>query len=111
MPQTRARTLRRQMSPAEAALWSLLRRPPLDTWHFRRQVPIGHYHADFGCHAARLLIEVDGSQHFADEAQRTDRQRDLVFAAHGYAVLRVTTADVLGDPGAVVATILGRLPG
>jgi very-short-patch-repair endonuclease len=101
--------LRRQMSPAEAALWALLRRPPLDAWHFRRQVRIGPLHADFGCHAAKLLIEVDGSQHFSDVAQADDRRRDSIFATEGYAVLRVTTAEVLGDPGAVAAAVLARL--
>jgi very-short-patch-repair endonuclease len=110
MSQTRARTLRRQMSPAEAAMWMLLRRPPLRDWHFRRQVRIGPIHADFGCHTAKLLIEVDGSQHFTDAAQEEDARRDRIFAAAGYAVLRVTTAEVLGDPGAVVAAVLGRLP-
>jgi very-short-patch-repair endonuclease len=99
------------MSPAEAALWTLLRRPPLDGWHFRRQVRIGPVHADFGSHAARLLIEVDGSQHFTDAAQAEDRRRDALFAASGYTVLRVTTAQVLGDPAEVVAATLARLPG
>jgi very-short-patch-repair endonuclease len=59
----------------------------------------------------RLLIEVDGSQHFIDEAQATDAQRDRFFSGAGYGVLRVTTAEVLGELDSVVAGILGCLPG
>jgi very-short-patch-repair endonuclease len=54
---------------AEGRLWRRLRRFPIAGTHFRRQVPIGPYVVDFACMAARLIIEVDGSQH-GDDAQR-----------------------------------------
>jgi very-short-patch-repair endonuclease len=111
MVKSRARVLRRQMSPAEAALWVVLRQEPLARWHFRRQLPLGPYHADFGSHAARLVIEVDGSQHFGDAAQAQDAQRNRFFAGAGYGVLRVTTSEVLGGIEGVVAAVLARLPG
>ncbi len=59
----RARRLRRNTTDAEKRLWYRLRKLDLDGSHFRRQVPIGPYIADFACMAARLVIEVDGSQH------------------------------------------------
>lgn len=58
----RARRLRRDMTDAERAMWRLLRENFGD-WHFRRQVPIRHFIADFASHPAKLIIEVDGGQH------------------------------------------------
>ena len=59
-----AKTLRRSLTPAEALLWTILRSPPLDAWHFRRQVPFAPlYIADFASHAARLVVEADGPSH------------------------------------------------
>jgi very-short-patch-repair endonuclease len=51
-----ARRLRHQPTEAEITLWNALRRLPLDGSHFRRQVPIGAFVADFACHAARLVV-------------------------------------------------------
>src|ERR1700712_4878786 len=61
-----ARGLRRNSTDAERILWSELRDHRLNGAGFRRQVPIGNYIADFVCHAARLVIELDGGQHFSD---------------------------------------------
>jgi very-short-patch-repair endonuclease len=60
-----ARRLRRTMTRAECALWVELRRLPLKGTHFRRQAPFGPFIADFLCHGARLIIEVDGGAHSA----------------------------------------------
>ena len=92
----RARTLRRQMSPPEARLWNVLRMDPLRAFHFRRQVPIGPYYADFASHAAKLVIEVDGGQHFTDAGLAHDTRRDAFLRQRGYRVVRFTTTDVLG---------------
>ena len=51
---------------AERILWSELRDHRLNGASFRRQVPIENYIADFVCHAAKLVIELDGGQHFSD---------------------------------------------
>ena len=64
----RARELRRSMSAAEARMWNLLRTAPFKALHFRRQFAIGPYYADFASFKARLVIEVDGSQHYEDAA-------------------------------------------
>ena len=73
---TRARSLRRKMSPAEAMLWTALRSAPLKPFHFRRQVPFGPYYADFAAHGPRLIVEIDGSSHFDDAAIAYDARRD-----------------------------------
>ncbi|WP_257179065.1 MULTISPECIES: endonuclease domain-containing protein [Bradyrhizobium] len=65
-----ARALRRNSTDAERILWSALRAGRLDGASFRRQVPIDHYVADFICHAAKLVIELDGGQHFSDAGTR-----------------------------------------
>src|SRR5215472_8335447 len=59
----RARTLRRDMTEAEKRLWQMLRSRQTEGYRFRRQVPIGGFIADFACHAARLIVEIDGRQH------------------------------------------------
>ncbi|MDO8358695.1 MAG: DUF559 domain-containing protein [Devosia sp.] len=103
---TRARTLRRRMSPPEAALWNALRMEPLSALHVRRQVPLGPYYADFASHGARLVIEVDGSGHSTDAAIAYDTRRTAFLEAEGYQVLRFNTLDVLHHLDAVLTAIL-----
>jgi very-short-patch-repair endonuclease len=91
----RARQLRKSMSPAEARMWNLLRMEPFGSLHFRRQVEIGPYYADFASRKRKLVIEVDGSQHYEDAAIAYDARRTRVMEAEGYAVLRFATTDVL----------------
>ncbi len=107
---TRARSMRRRMSPPEARLWNALRMEPLRALHFRRQVPLGPYYADFASHTARLIIEVDGSAHTTDDAIAYDARRTAFLAAEGYRVLRFTTLDVLHHLDAVFATLLAAAP-
>ena len=83
----RAKELRRQMTPEEKILWQHLRTNQLNGFHFRRQQIIDGFIADFYCHAARLVIEVDGKihQHQADY----DAERDRVLSARGLQLLRI----------------------
>ncbi len=71
--------------------------------HFRRQVHIGPYIADFACHASKLIVEVDGGQHADNVAE--DQQRTLRFEADGYRVLRYWNNDVLANVDGVLADI------
>ena len=87
----RARSLRKRMPPMEAKLWNALRELKPLGYHFRRQVPLGRYFADFACHASRLVVEVDGETH---TNPIYDRARDAFMHAEGYRVLRVTNDDV-----------------
>ncbi|RWM27664.1 endonuclease domain-containing protein [Mesorhizobium sp.] len=98
-----ARTMRREATDAEDRLWQELRGRRLDRIKFRRQVPIGRFVADFLCAEARLIVEIDGSQH-ADS--RRDRERDVELKARGFRVLRFWNDDVLRDLDAVCDTII-----
>jgi very-short-patch-repair endonuclease len=83
------------MSPAEARLWAMLRTEPFKALHFRRQMPIGPYYVDFVSVRMKLVIEVDGSQHYEDEAMAYDARRTAMIEALGYRVVRFATTDVL----------------
>ena len=99
-----ARHLRRNMTPTEKALWSGLRKKKLGGLHFRRQVVIQGYIADFYCHAARLVVEVDGGIH--QQQSGYDGLRDQVMNASGYSVLRVSTNEVENNLDGVLQKIL-----
>src|SRR5579872_7019358 len=89
----RARDLRQDQPLAERILWSLVRNRQLDGFKFRRQVPIGRYFADFACIEARLIVELDGSQH-ADQVEYDEaRTRDL--RQFGFRVIRFWNGSVL----------------
>jgi very-short-patch-repair endonuclease len=84
------------MTPAEKKLWSLLRNNNLGA-KFRRQVPYGHYILDFYCVKARLVLEVDGDQHFTPEGKRRDAVRDAILRRDGLEVLRLRNDEVLSN--------------
>ncbi len=88
----RAKELRKQMTPAESMLWAALRTNKLKEYHFRRQQVITGFIVDFYCHAAGLVIEVDGGVH--EEQQEYDAERDQVIAAHGLRILRVSNDEI-----------------
>jgi len=100
-----ARALRRSSTDAERLLWSELRGHWLNGAGFRRQVPIESYIADFVCHAAKLAIELDGGQHFSDQAERADAMRSAVIEAKGFVVLRFSNHDVMSNRAGVIETI------
>ena len=106
----RARRLRRDMTDRERKLWSEpkeFRR--LYGVHFRRQAPIGPYVADFVVHEKRLVVEVDGEQHFLPEQMRRDAKRDEWLASQGYKILRLATADLSDAFEGSVEEIMGEL--
>ena len=87
-----ARQLRREMTPHERKLWFLfLRTCPVK---FYRQRIIGSYIADFYCASAKLVIELDGSQHYEDAAMADDAARTAALEALGLSVLRFTTSEI-----------------
>ena len=89
-----ARQQRRNMSPPEVKLWTLLRRSPSGV-RFRRQHPIGPYVADFYCPAAKLVIEVDGRIH--DYTVDRDEERDAFLLGLGLRIIRIPASEVLAD--------------
>jgi very-short-patch-repair endonuclease len=100
-----ARALRKNATDAERILWSELRDHRLNGASFRRQVPIANYIADFMCHAAKLVIELDGGQHFSDDAEQADAARSAVIEARGFRVLRFSNHDVMTNRAGVLETI------
>jgi very-short-patch-repair endonuclease len=97
-----ARALRKNSTDAERILWSELRDHRLNGVSFRRQVPIANYIADFMCHAARLVIELDGGQHFSDGQEAADAKRSAIIEAKGFRVLRFSNHDVMTNRAGVL---------
>ena len=99
----RARRLRREAPIPERILWNALRGGRIGGLKFRRQHPIGPFIADFYCHEAKLVVELDGMSH--DQRQEYDDRRTAFFAERGIRVFRVMNDDVLTDVEAVVRGI------
>jgi very-short-patch-repair endonuclease len=104
-----ARALRRDSTDAERILWSELRNHRLNGMSFRRQVPIENFIADFVCHTAKLVIELDGGQHFSDQAERADAARSAVIEAQGFKVIRFSNLDVMTNRAGVLETIAAAI--
>jgi very-short-patch-repair endonuclease len=90
----RAKALRRDMTRAEKALWSLLQDFNALGASFRRETPIGPYIADFAWLSQRLVIEADGDSHGTDEGRRHDAVRDTFLHERGFEVLRFDNAQI-----------------
>ena len=89
----RAQNLRKKMTKEERKLWYEY----LSGYdhRFRRQVTCGRFILDFYCAAARLAIELDGSQHYMPKGQVYDQERTAFLEARGIMVLRFSNAEVL----------------
>ncbi len=104
-----SRQLRENMSDAERYLWAKIRMKQLKGYQFYRQKPVGDYIVDFFCPRAKLVIEVDGSQHFSDEMTEYDRIRNECLSSLGLRVLRFTNTDVLTHIEGVVESIIENM--
>ena len=102
-----AQKLRRDMTREERHLWyDFLRQLPVT---FNRQKVIGPYIVDFYCASAKLVVELDGSQHFEAAGAAADAERDAFLAARGLHVLRYSNADVNRNFKGVCEDILKHL--
>ena len=97
MANTFARMLRQNTTDAERILWASLRDLKRIGFHFRRQVPFAKYVADFCCHSAKLVVELDGDQHGADAAAAYDAERTDYLSSRGYRVLRFANWEVMRE--------------
>ena len=102
----RARRMRREKSDVERRLWRELRELNRQGFHFRQQAPIGPYVADFADHTAKIVIEVDGSQHGAPENARADERRTRWLNAQGYSVQRFWISEVATNLDGAMQAIL-----
>jgi adenine-specific DNA-methyltransferase len=105
----RARELRSASTDAERLLWSRLRDRRLRGHKFLRQHPVDRFFADFACLEAKLIVELDGGQHYDDPARAADDRRTLALVAQGFQVLRFSNRDVLTGCEAVLGRILEAL--
>ena len=87
-----ARRLRKEMTRHEKHLWyDFLRNYPVKVY---KQRIIDNYIADFYCASAKLVIELDGSQHFTDDGIKSDKTRDEFMQSLGLKILRFSNADI-----------------
>jgi very-short-patch-repair endonuclease len=105
----RSQQLRRGMTVAEEFLWSKIRGKQIKGCWFYRQKPVGEYIADFYCPKAKLVVEVDGSQHFSNETVEYDKVRDKYMTGMGLRVLRFTNKQVLTNMEAVLERIKSEI--
>lgn len=91
----RSRELRKSMTKEERHLWyDFLKTYPV---HFRRQVVFGWYIVDFYCAAAKLVIELDGAQHYEEAGKLKDAQRTAYLEDLGLMVVRIPNNEVMGN--------------
>ncbi len=105
----KSRQLRNNMTDAERHLWAKIRMKQLKGYQFYRQKPLGDYIVDFFCPRAKLVIEVAGSQHFANEMTEYDRIRTEYLNGLGLRVLRFTNLDVLTHSEGIVESIIENM--
>ena len=91
----RIRRLRAAPTKYEQKLWEVLRAKRPEKSHWRRQVAIGGYVYDFGCHSLKLLVEVDGGVHRMPEVQVRDLLKAEAAYQQGYRLIRLQNEDVL----------------
>ena len=100
---TRAQELRKNMTLEERTLWyQYLRTYPMQ-WN--RQKVIGSYIVDFYCKRAKLIVELDGSQHYDSETAAYDQERTAYLNSLGYTVLRFSNTDIKTNLTGVCAAI------
>ena len=99
----RSQELRKQMTKEERHLWyDFLKTHPVQ---FKRQYSVGPYFADFYCYKAKLVVELDGSQHCELQAVEYDNRRTEYLQKQGFLVLRFSNIDVMTQFRAVCETI------
>ena len=98
-----AQTLRKNQTKEENHLWyDFLKTYPVQ---FKRQYQIGCYYVDFYCYRARLVVELDGSQHVTKNAVVYDNRRSAYLESQGLQVLRISNLDIWKNFAGVCQTI------
>ncbi len=101
--------LRNNMTDAEKYLWSKIRKKQLKNSQFYRQKPIGKYIVDFYCPKAKLIIELDGGQHYYGKTKEKDKKRDKYLKNIGLKVLRFSDNEVLKNVNCILEIIWNNL--
>ena len=103
---THAIELRKELTPAERKLWTVIRNDQLG-FNFRRQHAIGNFIPDFVCIEKKLIIELDGSQHL--EQEEYDKERTQYLESQGYKVIRFWNNDVINSIEGVILVVMNAL--
>lgn len=103
--------LRSTQTEAERKLWQRINRDQLLGFRFNRQKPLLNYIVDFYCPKAKLIIELDGSQHYEPDYQEKDRLRDAELNSLGFTVMRFDNYSVMTNIDGVVEAIYQYLSG
>jgi very-short-patch-repair endonuclease len=93
------------MTDTEIFLWNKIRRKQLYGYQFYRQKNIGNYIVDFYCPAAKLVIEVDGGQHYSADNISKDEQRDDYLSSFGLKILRFSDREVFKNFEGIIEKI------
>ncbi len=104
-----SKALRKPLTPAEKVLWQLLRNRKVKGFKFRRQHPIAHYIADFYCHEALLVIELDGAIHERKDVKIKDKLKQDYLESTGITVLRFKNEELFEDINPVLQKIQAYL--
>jgi cyclase len=103
-----AKRLRNTMTDAETVLWMHVK-GIINGCKFRRQHPIGQFVADFYCHKAKLIIEVDGSIHNLPDVKKMDKEKEEYLEQNGYVILRFSNNEIKTSietvPGKITQTL------
>ena len=104
-----ARQLRTNMTDVERLLWSKVRKKQLKGYQFYRQRIVGNYIVDFYCPKAKLIVEVNGGQHYNNKEIKKDKTRDDYMRKQGLKVLRFSDREILENLNGVIERIYGDL--
>jgi very-short-patch-repair endonuclease len=100
-----ANILKKEMTEAEIILWNALRNCRLNGFKFRRQHPVLRFIADFYCHEAKLIVEIDGDIHNNFTRQEYDEGRSNELNEYGIKVIRFSNNDVMNKLNEVLQRI------
>jgi cyclase len=103
-----AKHLRKNMTDAETILWMHLKKG-INDLKFRRHHPFGLYIADFYCHKAKLIVEVDGPIHNEKDILEADLERQKKIERWGYTIIRFTNQQVMNNPEEVIKIITEKI--
>ena len=101
----KAKELRKNMTPQERKLWSILRNHKFYGFEIRRQYPIDKYVVDFICRPKKIVIEIDGGQHNDEKAIEYDKKRSNDLNKLGYKVIRFWNNDIDNNLEGVYKTL------
>ena len=105
-----SRQLRQNMTGAERLFWSMVRGKQLSGAQFYRQKIIGNFIVDLYCPQAKLVVEIDGAQHYEGWGAENDAIRDDYLRGQGLKVLRFSNREVVENMVGVPETVRGQIP-